>query len=414
MATRLGVDVGGTFTDLIFYDDETRGRACRQGADDTRGSAGRRSGGDRSRGARTEPRRRALLPPRDDGGAQLAAHTKRRGRRSAHDARVPGRARAGARRPRRSLQPVLAPAGAPRAAAAEAAGDGADPWRRRGARAARRGRCACRARDLPAGGRHLGCGCLPERLCEPGPRARSRGGTPERRLRRSDLALPSSVGRVPRVRANVDRGDRRLRPASDDAVPAGSRDPSPRGGLRRHGDRDALRRGSDDLRRGRESSVRDDHVGAGCGRRGCRRARPSPRPRRRDHRGCGRDELRHLSRLGRPGTADVRRVGRGDAGADRMGRRALDRRRRWLARAGRRRRLAEGRPRQRRRPPGAGLLRPGRHPGDGHRRGLQPRPARRGQARERDQPRRGRGRGRARAPRCRARFHRRADGAAGS
>ena len=23
MATRLGVDVGGTFTDLIFYDDET-------------------------------------------------------------------------------------------------------------------------------------------------------------------------------------------------------------------------------------------------------------------------------------------------------------------------------------------------------------------------------------------------------
>ena len=61
----------------------------------------------------------------------------------------------------------------------------------------------------------------------------------------------------------------------------------------------------------------------------------------------GRHELRHVPRQRRPAAADVRGQRRGDAGAEPVGGRALDRRGRRLARPRRRRRPAEGRARQR-------------------------------------------------------------------
>ena len=73
MATRLGVDVGGTFTDLIFYDDETgEVRVSKEPTTPAAPRGGRACGG-RGGGSAREAGGGRLLPARHDGGAQLAA-----------------------------------------------------------------------------------------------------------------------------------------------------------------------------------------------------------------------------------------------------------------------------------------------------------------------------------------------------
>ena len=74
MATRLGVDVGGTFTDLIFYDDETG--VIRAGKEPTTPAAPEE--GVIAAVAAAVPGESLsaapLLPARDDRGAELAPH----------------------------------------------------------------------------------------------------------------------------------------------------------------------------------------------------------------------------------------------------------------------------------------------------------------------------------------------------
>ena len=88
MATRIGVDVGGTFTDLIFYDDETG--EVRVGKVPTTPAAPDEGVLDAiSAAAHDRARRRVeVLPARHDGRAQLAARAHRRDRRPAGDARA--------------------------------------------------------------------------------------------------------------------------------------------------------------------------------------------------------------------------------------------------------------------------------------------------------------------------------------
>ena len=117
MATRLGVDVGGTFTDLIFYDDETGevrvARSRRPGG--ARGRRARR--GRRGRAGRALARARYFLHGTTVGLNSLLTRTGA-GRRAARDARLPRRARDRARRPRRPVRPFLAAAAAARPARA--------------------------------------------------------------------------------------------------------------------------------------------------------------------------------------------------------------------------------------------------------------------------------------------------------
>ena len=84
MATRIGVDVGGTFTDLIYYDDETG--EMRVGKEPTTPAAPEQ--GVHRRGPSDARRRRARPRPRyflhgTTVGLELAPHADRRGRRAA-------------------------------------------------------------------------------------------------------------------------------------------------------------------------------------------------------------------------------------------------------------------------------------------------------------------------------------------
>ena len=69
MATRIGVDVGGTFTDLIFYDDETGEVPRREGADHPAAPEEGVLVGDRRRRARASawPRRGTSCTARPSG-----------------------------------------------------------------------------------------------------------------------------------------------------------------------------------------------------------------------------------------------------------------------------------------------------------------------------------------------------------
>ncbi len=83
------------------------------------------------------------------------------------------------------------------------------------------------------------------------------------------------------------------------------------GRLRANGDRHPLRRRRHDVRRGRGSPIRDDHVRPGCRRRRGRRALPRARDLGDYHRRRRRHELRHMPRHRRPGAAHVPGRGRG-------------------------------------------------------------------------------------------------------
>ncbi len=103
MSTRIGVDVGGTFTDLDLTTTTRPARSAsarsrRRPAAPEQGviaAVTRRSTAEHARLGR-------VLPARHDGRAQLAAHPHGRRRRPALHARVPRRARDPPRRPRRA------------------------------------------------------------------------------------------------------------------------------------------------------------------------------------------------------------------------------------------------------------------------------------------------------------------------
>ena len=287
---RVGVDVGGTFTDLILVDEE-EGRITVDKVPSTpddpvaqrrRGRAGAVREGRRGARGRRQP------PARDDRRDQHRAHAQRCGGRDDHDARLPGH------RPHRQAQEavqLLAPAGAALAVAAarqaappadrEGAGDGAG--RRRAGRARRRRGARARA-GAEAGRRRVRRG-LPAALV-PQPRARAphQGDRARGVPRGVPVRLARGAAPLPRVRAVLDGGPERVRRPEGLAL---------RGALRRGPAGDRLHpRGAADAVLGRHG---DGRGGAGAAGEPAD-VRAGGRPRRRDLGGRGWRATRTSSR----------------------------------------------------------------------------------------------------------------------
>ena len=166
MSWRVGVDSGGTFTDVCLFDEATGrievwkvastpddpSRGIAEGVREGAGAGRCRAGGDR------------LFRPWHDGGDQCADPASRRAHRADHHRRVPrpaGDRPAEAARPVRPAGRQAADAGAARSAAG---GAGAGAPRRLGGSAAGRSGVSRRGAPAARGGRAGGRGVLPVRL----------------------------------------------------------------------------------------------------------------------------------------------------------------------------------------------------------------------------------------------------------
>ncbi len=152
MAWRIGVDSGGTFTDVCLFDDATGAVAVWKVPstpdDPSHGHCRRRGTGCRPR--RRLPRRDRLFRPRHDRRHQCADPAPRRPHRADHHRRVP---RPAGDRAAEASRPVRHPgrqAARPRQPRPAAGGAGTRPSRRVGRNPARR-------RGRPRRGAH-GCG----------------------------------------------------------------------------------------------------------------------------------------------------------------------------------------------------------------------------------------------------------------
>ena len=363
MRFSVGIDVGGTFTDLVLADDRSDVAAAAQDAD-ARRAIRRRGvcaglGGARraSRAAaRRVPRPGRADRPRDDRHHERGPHRRRRAHRPAHDGGLPGHPRDAARR----AQP-------------------APPLRQQVRR--RRAPLVPRYLRLPVRERMDVHGTVRTPLDEGSVhRGRRRAASPRawrrspsasctrtrtrstRRARWSScasarptsfLAVSSEI--LPQVRLNEprvdDRHERVRRPGAARATSSGSSPRSSEAAFAGDPARDAVERrrrrprrswpatppppSSPDRRAGRSPASR---IARGARLRGLRRRRH------------GRHELRRLARQGRRGAGDPRRRDQPppDLAAD--DRRAHDRRRRRLDRLARRgRAAAHGAPQRRRR-----------------------------------------------------------------
>ena len=215
---RVGADIGGTFTDIVFLGPDGTVRAAkllstpddygRAILDGLRRPCARRGCGDR--GDR----------PWDHGRDQCDPRAERRQGRADHDQRLPGCAR----------DPARAAAGAVRhhVAQARAAGPTRAPARgRRARRPGRRGATAARSggrprRDRAAEGARLrvGGGLLPPQLRQC--RARARGGRAPRRRVPVRLAVVPGPARAEGVRAYRHDRRRRIREAGGEPLPGQS------------------------------------------------------------------------------------------------------------------------------------------------------------------------------------------------
>ena len=142
MAWRIGIDIGGTFTDVALVEEDTGPHRHRQIADH---AARLRPGGDRRHpsGAGCQPDRsgRCLAAvARDNRRHQRAAGEQGRAGRLRRDARLPRHSRTAAFLARRSLRPVAGRAGRAGAAALAVRDHRADRRAGRRRHAARRGR----------------------------------------------------------------------------------------------------------------------------------------------------------------------------------------------------------------------------------------------------------------------------------
>ena len=205
MATRLGVDVGGTFTDLIFYDDETGEITRRKGADDPVGAPDGRPAGRLGGADRRAARGRELLPARHDGRDQRAAGAHGRGGRAARRRAASATSSRSARRARRPLRPVLdgSAAARPPAAALPVSErircDGAidTPIEADDVRAA--------AAVFASEGVESVAIVFLHAYANPVHELAAARGAAGGRLRGRDLAVAPGLGRVPRVRAHAPR-----------------------------------------------------------------------------------------------------------------------------------------------------------------------------------------------------------------
>ena len=205
-----GIDVGGTFTDLIVVD--RRAARCASPRCRRRSTTRPSACSPRSTRPSVEPALARGDRPRHDDDDQRDARAQDRDRRPDHDARLSRRARARPPHPADALRPEGPLRAADRARAA-ARGRRAHRRRGRGAGAARRGagrgRGAAAARARRRERRHP----LPAQLHQPG----ARGARRRDRARALAEPLrdrgPHDRRRVPRVRARHDGGGERRDPA---------------------------------------------------------------------------------------------------------------------------------------------------------------------------------------------------------
>ena len=326
MATLLGVDVGGTFTDLVWCDDVTGevvvGKEPTWPDAPERGVVGAVEAAlspDRVAGSSlflhgTTVGLNALLERRGATVGLIATRgfrdvleVRRGDRDDPYDLFWKAPAPLVPRHLRATVaERVLAGRHGPRA-------DRPDQPGRDGRRVRRRRRRCGRRRAA-------------QRLRERRPRDRRRARAAPPRLRGRDLALAPDLGRVPRVRAHLHDGDRCLRAASHGPVPRAPARGARRVRVRRRVADHALGRRRDDVRAGDRAAVRDGHLRPRRRRGRDGRARAPARAHERDRGRRRRHQLRHLPDHGRPGAGPLPGPRRRSADPDALGRRPLDRR----------------------------------------------------------------------------------------
>ena len=226
---------------------------------------------------------------------------------------------------------------------------------------AARGPYPARGHWRPRGGAGRGGGgVLPARLALAGARAHHRRGPRPRPARSVRLALVRRLSPDQGVRAGLHDRRQRLRRSRAGALPGTPGRAAGRGRVRGTGADHAVSRRSRDG--GRRGPPRRGGRSLGAGRRGGGGAPREPDPgARQPH--ClrhGRDEHRHVAHRGGRGRGLHGPPGRGPPGRPAQPRHREHRRRRRLRRPRRRGRCAARRSGQRRRRSGAGLLRAGR------------------------------------------------------
>ena len=142
MSHRIGVDIGGTFTDLVLVDERPATCSHRQGPDHARATreAVEQGLADVLRAGRRGAGRGRARRPRHHPGHQRPDRAQGRADRAAHHPRLPRRARDRPRAPLRHVRPVPRAAGAAGAAPPALRGRRARARRRHGRDAARPGR----------------------------------------------------------------------------------------------------------------------------------------------------------------------------------------------------------------------------------------------------------------------------------
>ena len=211
---RIGVDVGGTFTDLVAVDDFGKATLAKVPSTPDDPSVGvldglEAAGGnarDRARGAAGRDRARRS---RDDGRDQCAARTQGRAGRAVDDRRPSRRDRDARGAEGRPLQSAPAAARTARPAQAAPRRARAAARRRQGRDAARPGLARSRRRCAETGTGRGGRGLLPARLPRPAARARDQGGDRTRTARHLRLAVLGGAAADQGVREGLD--DRRQR-----------------------------------------------------------------------------------------------------------------------------------------------------------------------------------------------------------
>ncbi len=204
----VAVDIGGTFTDLIGFDDA--GQAFVQAKSLT-------TPHELTQGVINCIRESGIDAARIDElihGSTTAINTliERKGAKTGAggDARNARRLHHRPRQPAGGVQSVLSPPQAAGVAAAHPRGGGAAPGRRRGRHAAEQGEHCGGLQGAEGRGRRGGGGVLPARLRQSGARAGGRRDDQEGDARRVPVAVARHPARVPRVRADVDHGGERL------------------------------------------------------------------------------------------------------------------------------------------------------------------------------------------------------------
>ena len=212
---RIGIDVGGTFTDLVAVDDFGKATLAKVPSTPDDPSIGVLDGlqllaetlGLELRGAAGRDRAHR---PRHDGRDQRAARAQGRAGRAADDRRPSRRDRDARGAEGRPLQSAPAAARAARPAQAAPRRARAAARRRQGRDAARPGLARPRHRRAEAGTGRGGGGLLSARLPRPAPRARDPGGDRAGTARRLCLAVLGGAAADQGVRAGLDDGRQRL------------------------------------------------------------------------------------------------------------------------------------------------------------------------------------------------------------